>query len=297
MELRQLKYFTVLAEELSFSKAAKKLFITQGTLSQQIKQLEGEIGADLFHRTSHSVILTEAGNELLQYAHNALDAADVCKQVAADLKKGLRGTLNIGVTHSFKYLLRSTVKEFVRLYPDVELNIHYNTATELLEMCRERKVDFFVAYKPAAEYAEIESVPLFESSLAVIMRRSHPLSDKKSLTMDELRRYRLALPASGLQSRKAFERFVDLDTSGLNVCLETNDPNILIEMVSATNLLAIMSTLAISYRDDLVAVPLQGVDRRMLGCVHQLADTYRKRSAEIFTKMLVDSAEVLRVEC
>lgn len=295
MELRQLKYFITVAEELNFSKAAKRLCITQGTLSQQIKQLEGEINAELFERTSHSVTLTEAGEGLLQYAKRTMESAQECAQVAGDLKKGLRGELNIGVTHSFKNLLRGTVKQFIKQYPGVKLNICYSTATELLEMLRERSVDFFVAYKPPTQYPDIESTPLFESGLAVIMRKGHPLADRPFLTMEELRRHPLALPSGPLQARKAFERIVYMDTMGLNVSVEVNDPNFLLEILSATNLMSITSTLAISYRDDLVSVPLQGVERRMLGCVHSLRGTYQKRSAQSFIQMLVDSAEVEKI--
>lgn len=295
MELRQLKYFSVLAEELSFSRAAQKLCITQGTLSQQIRQLENEIGTPLFERTSHSVTITEAGMELQQYAQKTMDAAKECMEMAADLRKGVRGTLNIGVTHSFKNLLRSTVRDFIRQYPKVKMNICYSTATELLQMLRERQIDFFVAYKPAAVYADIESVPLFSSRLSVIMRQGHPLADRSSLSMEDLRRQRLALPSGALQARKAFDRFVNLDTEGLDVSLEVNDPNMLLEIVSATNLLTITSTLAISYRSDLTAVPLEGIEREMLGCVHRLQGAYVKRSAAVFTKMLVDSAEVERI--
>lgn len=295
MELRQLRYFVTVGETMSFSKAAQKLCVTQGTLSQQIKQLEGEIGSDLFERTSHKVELTEAGTELMQYARKTLDAAHECTQAAGDLRKGLRGTLHIGLTHSFKNLLKSTVRDFLKTYPDVRLNIHYGTATELLRLLREKKIDFFVAFKPLATHADLESIPLFASRLAVIMRRGHPLADRKSLTMDELRRHRIALPSGVLQSREAFERFVDLDMGGLNVCLEINDPIFLLEVISASNLLTIISTLAISYRSDLTAVPLEGVDGQMLGCVHRLNGAYVKKSAEEFTRMLVASAEIEKI--
>lgn len=295
MELRQLKYFSVLAEELNFSRAAQKLCITQGTLSQQIRQLENEIGSSLFERTSHNVDITEAGMELKQYAQKTLNAAAECMQMAADLRKGVSGTLRIGVTHSFKYLMRSTVKEFIKQYPGVKMSICYSTATELLTMLQERRIDLFVAYKPAALYAGIESVPLFSSQLNVIMRKNHPLAGQSSLSMETLRHHRLALPAGGLQARKAFERFVNLDTEGLDIRLEVNDPNILLEIVSSTNLLTIASTLAISYRTDLVAVPLEGIKREMLGCVHRLQGAYVKRSAVLFTQMLVASAEVERI--
>ena len=76
MELRQLKYFVKAAETLNFSEAAKALFITQSTLSQQIRQLEQEMNAQLFMRNSHNVSLTEAGEELLPYARNTLHSAD-----------------------------------------------------------------------------------------------------------------------------------------------------------------------------------------------------------------------------
>lgn len=73
MELRQLKYFLMVAKTLSFSEAAKRLYITQGTLSQQIKQLEDELGFQLFSKTSHSVALTEAGEKLLPAAKQTVD--------------------------------------------------------------------------------------------------------------------------------------------------------------------------------------------------------------------------------
>lgn len=295
MELRQLKYFTVVAQELSFSKAAKRLCITQGTLSQQIRQLEGEIGTDLFERTSHSVALTEAGAELLRYAQQTLDSACQCSQVAHDLKKGVCGELSIGVTNSFKYLLRNTIRDFIRLYPSVRLNICYDTASELLASLYERKIDFFVAFKPVASYSEIESVPLFDSNLSVIMRRDHPLAGIPLFTMDDLRRHRIAIPSTGTQARKLLESVIHLDTSGFNVAMETNDPNIILETVSATNLLAITSSLAIFYRNDLIAKPLVGIDHIMEGCINRLKGVYRKRSAELFSEMLMASAEVEKI--
>ncbi|MFG6424428.1 MAG: LysR family transcriptional regulator, partial [Paramuribaculum sp.] len=85
MELRQLKYFIGTAETLSFSEAARNLNVTQSTLSQQIKQLENEIGAQLFHRSSHSVALTEAGSEMLPYARQTIESAEMCMNRIADI--------------------------------------------------------------------------------------------------------------------------------------------------------------------------------------------------------------------
>lgn len=340
MELRQLRYFVVLANRLNFSQAASDLYITQGTLSQQIRQLEGELGVDLFERSSHSVHLTESGAELLSYAKRTLDSARECTQRVADLKRGLTGTLNIGATHSFARLIRDTIRDFVKKYPGVKINIIYTTAKDLLELLHNRRIDFFISFKSAVEYADLEMVPLFQSRLCAVMSSSHPLTEKTpirvsatglsvgsvstpsyltggrlpgtadglpgpsffsgsasnskklepALTFDDLKPYPIALLASGMQSRKAFERFVDLDTSGLDVKLEMNDPNLMLDILAATNFVSITSSLAINYHPGLVALPLEGIERDMLGCIHRLRGTYVKRSSEVFTKLLLDSA-------
>ena len=86
MELRQLRYFLKAAETLNFSEASKELFITQSTLSQQIRQLERELGVSLFQRNSHEVLLTENGEHLLPYARKTIIDADTCVESMNDLK-------------------------------------------------------------------------------------------------------------------------------------------------------------------------------------------------------------------
>jgi LysR family cyn operon transcriptional activator len=93
MELRQLRYFVKVAETLNFSEASKALNITQSTLSQQIKQLEDEIGTQLFTRSSHRVLLTEAGIELLPCANKTLRDAQLCLSRMNDLNELLTGRL------------------------------------------------------------------------------------------------------------------------------------------------------------------------------------------------------------
>ena len=127
MEIRQLRYFLKVAETLNFSEAARKLFITQSTLSQQISHLEQEIGLPLFERNSHEVYLTEAGKELRPYAQNAVNSADACIDHMNDLKEMLGGELNIGVTYSFSNIMAETLVAFLRAYPHVKLNISYRS--------------------------------------------------------------------------------------------------------------------------------------------------------------------------
>lgn len=295
MELRHLKYFVTVAKTLNFSEASRRLFITQGTLSQQIQQLENEIGAQLFDRTRHSVILTEAGEELLPLAIQTIEDSEVCCNRMRDLKGALTGTLRIGTTHSFSALLTDTVNRFIREYPGVKLEIHSETATELIEMLRDKELDLVLAFKPSMAYEELESEPLFRNSLSAVMRKDHPLASSRVLTMEELENHRIVLPGKGLQARRAFDRYLGLDTRKLNVTVEVNDPNLIMDIVQSTKLISVVSSLASYYRQNLVAIPLEGGNYSMVGCIHRLKEGYRKRSADIFADMLRDSAQIERI--
>lgn len=295
MELRQLRYFIAVAKTLNFSEASRKLFITQGTLSQQIMQLEDELGTKLFARSSHSVTLTEAGEELIPLAKSTLEASDLCRFKMNDLKNALTGTLNVGVTHSFSGLLAGTVRNFLEDHPGVTLNIYYKTASELIEMLRQKELDFIMAYKPSTVYEDIETEPVFDAQLCAVMRNDHPLVGRKSICFADLENHGIVLPGSGLQVRREFDRFVGVDTRKLNVRVEVNDPNMIMDIVQKTELIAIVSSLAAFYRQNLVAILLEDHGHDMQGCFQWLKDGYRKRSAEVFLGMLRDSAQIERI--
>lgn len=295
MELRHLKYFVMVAQTLNFTEASRRLYITQGTLSQQILQLEGEIGAQLFERTRHTVALTEAGEELLPLAIRTIEDSEICSNRIRDLRGALTGTLCIGTTPSFSALLTDTVKKFVKEHPGVSLKIQSETATELMELLRARELDLALAFKPSMAYDDLESETLFKNHLSAVMRKDHPLSSRKFLTMEELENHSIVLPGGGLQARRAFDRFLGLDTRKLNLTIEVNEPNLIMDIVESTNLISIVSSLASYYRTNLVAIPLEGGHYTMEGCIHRLKDGYRKRSADIFIDMLRDSAQIERI--
>ena len=295
MELRHLKYFVMVSKTLNFSDAATRLFITQGTLSQQIQQLESEIGTQLFDRTRHSVVLTEAGEELLPLAIRTIEDSEACCNRMRDLKGKLTGTLRIGTTHSFSELLTDTVKKFIKEHHGVKLKIQSETASDLIEMLLNKELDLALAFKPAMAYEELESEPLFKNRLSAVMRRYHPLASHKFLTMEDLENHRIVLPGKGMQARRAFDRYLGLDTRKLNVTVEVNEPGLIMDIVQSTNLITVISSLASYYRPNLVAIPLEGGNYSMVGCVHRLKDGYRKRAADIFIEMLRESAQVERI--
>ena len=295
MEIRQLKYFIKTAETLNFSETARSLYITQSTLSQQIKHLEEELGCQLFIRDSHSVTLTEYGERMRPLAKQTLLDAESCKTQIRDLNNMATGTLEIGATFSFSPVLRETVKNFIAEYPGIRLNITNRSMEELMEMLRRREVDFVLAFKPNVPYEDIDSEILFEDRLSVIMRKDHPLAQSNTLGMEEIRRHRLAIPAKGLQARNMIDKYFDFMNSSFMVSLEVNSVYNLLEVVESSSLITILSDATIKDRQKLTAIPLAVPDNQMQGCVHTLKKQYRKRSAEAFIRMLKESLALIEL--
>ena len=292
MELRQLKYFASVAETKSFSEASRVLNVTQSTLSQQIKQLEQELGTQLLQRNSHMVSLTEAGEQLLPYARQTIHCADLCFDRVHDLQQMLTGTLNIGVTFSFSPILTETLAVFMKKHPHVRLNIFYKTMEELMDMLSARKIDFVLAFRPVVPYADIESHILFDNHLAAIVSNSHPLAQKDTITLGDIAKYDIALPAKGLQARYAFDRIREKTHINLRVRIELNEVNILLKLVRQSMLVGILSEATTYDTDGIKAIPIDCAEIEMQGCVHTLRNTYRKHSMVEFIKMLSEANAV-----
>lgn len=295
MELRQLRYFAKAAETLSFSDAARFLSIAQSTLSQQIKQLEDELGTMLFIRNSHAIRLTEAGEAMLPFALRTLNEAEACADRIHDLQKLLTGTLNIGVTHSFSPILTESVISFMRMYPGIKLNVIYKQMNELMDMLAKRNIDFVLAFKPIQPLLDVESHILFQNSLSAIVRNNHPLASKEKVSIAELEKYELVLPSKGLQARNAFDSIVS-DYSNFKIRIELNEVNTLLKLIRQTRLVTVLAEDSIYDVRDVKAVPIDVPDNQMSGCVHILKGTYRKHSMQEFIRILTESIAVKRLQ-
>ena len=295
MELRQLRYFAKVAETLNFSHAANCLNMAQSSLSQQIKQLEDELGTQLFIRDSHSIRLTEAGEEMLPFALRTIHDAEACADRIRDLRKMLTGTINIGVTHSFSPILTETVISFIKMYPKIKVNIVYKQMNELMELLSNHELDFVLAFKPIQPLPNVESHILFQNTLSVIVGNNHPLASKDKVSISELEKYDLALPSKGLQARNAFDHIVP-DYDKFKIRIELNDVNTLLKLVRQTNLVTVLAEDSIYGACDVKAVPINVPDNQMSGCVHILKETYRKHSMQEFIRVLTESIAIKRFQ-
>ncbi|MDB6110620.1 MAG: Transcriptional regulator, LysR family [Pedosphaera sp.] len=176
MELRHLRYFVAVAEELSFRRAAERLHLAQPPLSVQIKALEGELGTQLLTRSTRSVKLTTAGRVFLEEARLVLLAAERAEQRVRKAEHGLVGTLRIGVlapaaTSRLAQILRSYRQKF----PGVQFSLHELTSVEQLQRLRRDELDVGLL-RPPVRFSEMEFLFLEESPMVLAAPAGHRLA-------------------------------------------------------------------------------------------------------------------------
>jgi DNA-binding transcriptional LysR family regulator len=190
MNLRQLRYFIVLAEELHFRRAAERLNITQSPLTLAIQELEREMGGRLFHRTQRRVSLTEAGAAFLIDARSILEKVQASLQATRGLLSGESGQLRLGLTPATALLpfLAHTIHGFRTAHPDVRLTVKELSSAEQLKALHSRDLDACVIRMPVTrEPASVGSVKLVRDRLLVAMHREHPLRNRSELTIADLK--------------------------------------------------------------------------------------------------------------
>lgn len=289
MEFRQLRYFVKVAELRSFSEASKSLFVSQSTLSQQIKQLEDELGVDLLVRDSRHVALSDYGEQYLPYAKQVLKDVDASTERMKDVRGLNIGTLNVGATYTFCPLLADTVRDYMKRYPGIKLKLYCRSMENLMEMLERGQLDVALSYKPLQSYDDIDSHILFNSKLCVIAGKANPVAQMKKIRLAELERLQLALPANGLQARNAFDSLLYGQNFKYDVRLEVNDLNILLDMVSRTNLVTLLSEATVRGNKDFVAIELDHPHSEMEGSFHLLKGTYCKNATKEFIKFLIEN--------
>ena len=289
MEFRQLRYFVKVAELRSFSEASKALFISQSTLSQQIKQLEEELGVELLVRDSRHVSMSDYGEQYLPYAKQVLKDVDTSTERMNDVRQLKIGTLNVGATYTFCPLLADTVRDYMKKYPGIKLKIYCRSMENLMEMLEHGQLDVALSYKPLQSYDDIDSHILFNSNLCVIAGKDNPVAKKERIRLAELENLPLVLPAKGLQARNAFDSLLYGQNFKFDVRLEINDLSMLLDMVSRTNLVTLLSGATIHSNKNFVAISLDHPHSEMQGSFHLLKGTYCKNATKEFLKMLVEN--------
>lgn len=186
MELRQLRYFAVLAEELNFTRAAARLHISQPPLSLQIAQLERELGARLFDRNNRRVALTEAGETFLNDVRLTLGRLSDATQRVRDVDQGAAGRIEIGLSGShFLGPVPTLIARYTKRYPQVSVLLNEMNPAAQLEALRGHRLDVSIS-RTKVDDDVLRSMPLWPDPVVVALPRDHALTDRKRLALQDL---------------------------------------------------------------------------------------------------------------
>ena len=193
MELHQLRYFVAVADEGSFSRAAAKVRVAQPSLSQQIRKLEAEIGQPLFDRLPRSVVLTEAGRCLLEYARQILASIGDARRCVDELKGKIAGDLAVGAIPTIApYVLPELVVTFQNHYPDVTLHIVEDVTEGITRRIEAGELD--VALASTCQRSPTLRVELLgREPLLALVPEGHPLAKQTVVSFDDLKSQRFLL--------------------------------------------------------------------------------------------------------
>jgi DNA-binding transcriptional LysR family regulator len=185
-DLRQLRTFVALAEELSFTRAAERLFVGQQAVSKSVRQLERELGVELVERTTHDVRLTAAGAALLEAGRPALAAADAAFTAAREAGQGLTGTIRVGVSPAVSPLDRQEVVDVLRRgAPDVSVSLLEVRPRDVRRLLRARELDLVLA-RTSDDAPDVDSAALRPTPAVLCVPTGHRLAGADPVALAQL---------------------------------------------------------------------------------------------------------------
>ena len=192
MNLQQLHFLNeIVRNDLKISKAAESLYISQPGISKQIKQLEEELGVQIFVRNGKRIVaVSEPGKAVLDIAQRMLHDAGNLKQVAQEFHSQDSGNLILATTHTqARYALPPVVKQFIKRYPKVKLGLHQGNPTQIAEQVLNREADIAIATESLSLYSGLITLPCYDWHHCIVVPPKHPLLEVKRLTLAKIAEY------------------------------------------------------------------------------------------------------------
>ncbi|HIY37051.1 MAG TPA: LysR family transcriptional regulator [Candidatus Paraprevotella stercorigallinarum] len=293
MELTQLKYFSTLADYLSFTEAAKALFITQSTLSLSIKQLEEELDTLLFDRVGKRIYLTDAGKIFLDYARKAITDVNDGIEVLKESQHIYAGKVRVGVIYSSSVVLNACITKFTKTYPRVQLSVFYShSILELVELINANKLDFAVTYKPANIPPLIEVKEFNSPPLCVVAHKDHPVSVRKTFSLEDIGDYPLILFPHSIYTRTLIDKMLQQHKVSVTPQLEINSTPVILDMVRTGHWISILSKDITRNNPDLRAIQIKGC----VECMHASLLFLKGKRQSIMAEKLLEMMKIYSQE-
>lgn len=256
MKLQQLRYIIEVANnELNVSLTAEKLYTSQPGISKQIKQLEDELGVQIFLRSGkHLSDITPIGMKIIDVARDILNKTHDIKVIAQEFTKPNLGTLSITTTYTqARYALPSVIQKFMQVYPEIALKIEQGDAAQSISNLKNRVTDFAVMTDISNLNDEMIALPCYHWNHAIVVTKEHPLANKTIIQLDELVQYPLISYDSTKDGTDIGQTFIEAGKSA-NIVFNTADAGLIKTYVKLGAGVGVIAKMAIDeqYDQDLV---------------------------------------------
>ena len=285
MEMHQVRYFLAVTRTLNFTRAADECNVTQPSLTRAIKQLEAELGGDLFRRERPAAQLTELGQRMHPLLQQCYDAASGARMLASSFKSGEIGALRIALTYSVDLsLLIPHLNEIKRQFNRLEFRFLRGTSEEVGEYLKKGEAELGIAAELGEGWDRLDAWPLFTENFEVVVNKRHPLASREDISFEDLR-------AEQLLSRRYCEHSDRLNTSlrehGIDVdrSHEISSERDLIELLEADIGIAVIPQTA-SIPPTLKRAAVDGLDARRTVHLYGVAGRERTAVASAVMRML-----------
>ena len=205
LTLRQMRVFAAVARNLSFTRAARELHLTQPAVSQQVKLLEEEVGLPLFEQIGRKVHLAPAGIELLRYTDQAMELLRQAGESLAAMRGLKRGVLKLGAVSTAKYFAPSLLSAFKPAYPEVTIRFAVGNREEIIQQLAANEIDLVIMGRPPREL-ETVAEPFAKHPLVLIASPRHPLASKRRIKLSQLATESFLIREEGSGTRASMER-------------------------------------------------------------------------------------------
>ena len=238
--IRQLQVFEAVARQLSYTRAAEELHLTQPAVSMQIKQLESSVGLSLFEQLGKRVFMTQAGETMLRHAQTIMRHLATAREEMDELKGVDSGRLRIAVASTVNYFATRLLATFTRLHPSVQVTLDVTNRETLLQKLEDNQPDGGLMGKPP-KGLDLDADAFMDNPLIMIARPDHPLSKHRSIALKELTEETFVVREPGSGTRIAMERFFDQKSFTPSATIEMTGNETIKQSVEAGLGLAIVS--------------------------------------------------------
>ncbi|GAA2912500.1 LysR substrate-binding domain-containing protein [Streptosporangium fragile] len=262
MELRQLEYFVAVAEERNFTRAAERVHISQSGVSAQIRQLERELGAELFDRSARTATLTVAGKAALEHARAALAAAGALSQAVGEVTGLVRGRITVGMVIGCTLTpLFDALAAFHRAHPGVEISLLEDNSDRLIEQVRAGTVDLALVGTATATPDGLEALTIISERLVVAVPADHPLAGQPRISLRELSAHPIACMPPGTGLRTVFDQACAAQGLHPAIALQAGAADAIADLAARGLAVAVLTaSMAAHHRDRLTALTIDGAE-------------------------------------